>query len=82
VGHLRHFVRNLFRRDRIERELTDEIDGYLELLIEGADWPAQSLVARRGDVFKRTTGAICARRPDRVSRRRCNGGIRTRARSC
>jgi predicted permease len=31
---LRHFVRNLFRRDRVERELTDEIDGYADLLIE------------------------------------------------
>jgi putative ABC transport system permease protein len=31
---LRHFVRNLLRRDRVERELTDEIDGYLDLLTE------------------------------------------------
>ena len=31
---LRHFVRNLLRRDRVERELTDEIDGYADLLIE------------------------------------------------
>jgi len=31
---LRHLVRNLLRRDRVERELTDEIDGYLDLLIE------------------------------------------------
>ena len=31
---LRHFVRNLLRRDRVERELTDEIDGYVDLLIE------------------------------------------------
>ena len=31
---LRHFVRNLFRRDRVERELSDEIDGYVDLLIE------------------------------------------------
>jgi putative ABC transport system permease protein len=31
---LRHFVRNFFRRDRVERELTDEIDGYVGLLIE------------------------------------------------
>ena len=31
---LRHFVRNLFRRDRVERELTDEIDGYVDLLTE------------------------------------------------
>ena len=30
---LRHFVRNLLRRDRVERELTDEIDGYVDLLI-------------------------------------------------
>ena len=29
---LRHFVRNLLRRDRVERELTDEIDGYVDLL--------------------------------------------------
>jgi predicted permease len=31
---LRHLVRNLLRRDRIERELTDEIDGYVDLLTE------------------------------------------------
>ena len=31
---LRHLVRNLLRRDRVERELTDEIDGYVDLLIE------------------------------------------------
>jgi len=30
----RHFVRNLLRRDRVEHELTDEIDGYADLLIE------------------------------------------------
>jgi len=29
-----HFVRNLFRRDRVERDLSDEIDGYVDLLIE------------------------------------------------
>jgi putative ABC transport system permease protein len=33
-ARLRHFVRNLLRRDRIERELTDEIEGYVDLLIE------------------------------------------------
>ena len=33
-AHFRHFARNLFRRDRVERELTDEIASYLELLIE------------------------------------------------
>jgi putative ABC transport system permease protein len=31
---VRHFVRNLFRRDRVERDLSDEIDGYVDLLIE------------------------------------------------
>ena len=31
---LRHFVRNLLRRDRVERELTDEIEGYVDLLID------------------------------------------------
>ena len=31
---LRHFVRNLFRRNRVERDINDEIDGYAELLIE------------------------------------------------
>jgi hypothetical protein len=31
---LRHLVRNLLRRDRVERELTDEIDGFVDLLIE------------------------------------------------
>ena len=31
---VRHFVRNLLRRDRVERDLTDEIDGYADLLIE------------------------------------------------
>jgi len=31
---VRHFVRNLFRRNRVERDLNDEIDGYAELLIE------------------------------------------------
>jgi putative ABC transport system permease protein len=29
-----HFVRNLLRRNRVERELADEIDGYVDLLIE------------------------------------------------
>jgi putative ABC transport system permease protein len=33
-ARLRHFVRNLLRRDRVEHELTDEIDGYTDLLIE------------------------------------------------
>jgi predicted permease len=33
-ARLRNFVRNLLRRDRVERELTDEIDGYVDLLIE------------------------------------------------
>ena len=31
---LRHLVRNLLRRDRVERELADEIDGYVDLLTE------------------------------------------------
>src|SRR5262249_30637475 len=31
---VRHFVRNLLRRDRVERDLSDEIDGYVDLLIE------------------------------------------------
>ena len=31
---LRHLLRNLLRRDRVERELTDEIDGYVDLLTE------------------------------------------------
>jgi hypothetical protein len=34
VTGLRHFVRNLLRRDRVERELSDEIDGYVDLLME------------------------------------------------
>ncbi len=33
-ARLRHFVRNLLGRDRVERELTDEIDGYVDLLTE------------------------------------------------
>ena len=33
-ARLRHFVRNFLRRDHVERELTDEIDGYAELLVE------------------------------------------------
>ena len=31
---LRHLLRNLLRRDRVERELMDEIDGYVDLLTE------------------------------------------------
>ena len=31
---VRHFVRNLFRRNQIERDLSDEIDGYMDLLVE------------------------------------------------
>ena len=31
---IRHFLRNLFRRDRVERELSNEIDGVIDLLIE------------------------------------------------
>jgi hypothetical protein len=31
---LRHLVRNLLRRDHVERELADEIDGYVDLLTE------------------------------------------------
>lgn len=31
---LRHLARNLLRRTRVERELTDEIDGYVEFLTE------------------------------------------------
>lgn len=31
---IRHFVRNLLRRDRVEQDLRDEIDGYANLLIE------------------------------------------------
>jgi putative ABC transport system permease protein len=31
---LRHFVRNLLRRDRVDRELDDEIEGYADLLVE------------------------------------------------
>src|SRR5262245_27024159 len=35
MRHLvRHFVRNLFRRNRVERDLSDEIDGYADLLFE------------------------------------------------
>jgi hypothetical protein len=34
VAALRHFARNLFRRDLVERELTDEIDASVEQLIE------------------------------------------------
>ena len=31
---IRHFLRNLFRRDRVERELSDELDGFVDLVIE------------------------------------------------
>jgi putative ABC transport system permease protein len=31
---LRHFLRNLLRRERVERELSDEIDGFVDLLVE------------------------------------------------
>jgi putative ABC transport system permease protein len=31
---VRHFLRNLFRRNQVERDLSDEIDGYTDLLIE------------------------------------------------
>ena len=34
IARLRHVVRNLLRRGRVERELTHEIDGYVDLLIE------------------------------------------------
>ena len=34
IASLRHFLRNLLRRDRVERELADEIDGSIEELIE------------------------------------------------
>jgi putative ABC transport system permease protein len=34
AAKLRHFVHNLLRRNRVERELTAEIDGYVDLLIE------------------------------------------------
>ena len=29
-----HFLRNLFRRDQVERELRDELNGYLDMLID------------------------------------------------
>src|SRR5262245_22083204 len=31
---VRHFVRNCLRRNQVERDLSDEIDGYTDLLIE------------------------------------------------
>jgi predicted permease len=31
---VRHFVRNLFRRGRVERDLSEEIDGYVDLLMD------------------------------------------------
>jgi len=31
---IRHFLRNLFRRDHVERDLSDEIDGFVDLLTE------------------------------------------------
>jgi hypothetical protein len=34
IVSLRHFIRNLLRRTHVERELTDEIEGSLEQLIE------------------------------------------------
>jgi putative ABC transport system permease protein len=34
TSRLRHFLRNLLRRGRVERELADEIDGAVDLLIE------------------------------------------------
>jgi len=34
IASFRHFVRNLLRRDRVERELADEIDESIEQLIE------------------------------------------------
>jgi hypothetical protein len=34
TSRLRHFFRNLLRRGRVERELADEIDGAVDLLIE------------------------------------------------
>lgn len=33
-ARLRHFLRNLFRRNTVERDLADEIDGYVTLLAE------------------------------------------------
>jgi predicted permease len=34
IARLRHFVRNLVRRNHVERELVTEIDGYVDLLTE------------------------------------------------
>ena len=31
---LRHFVRNLIRHNQVELDLSDEIEGYTDLLIE------------------------------------------------
>lgn len=34
IARLRHFVRNLARRNHVDRELATEIDGYVDLLTE------------------------------------------------
>ena len=30
----RHFLRGLFHRDQVEHELREELDGYLDMLVE------------------------------------------------
>ena len=30
----RHFLRGIFRRDQVERELGQELDGYLDMLVD------------------------------------------------
>lgn len=44
---LRHLVRNLLRRDRVERELTEEINGYVDLL-PGSRHPDHGRLCRLG----------------------------------
>lgn len=34
LARCRHFLRGIFRRDEIERELREELDGYLAMLVE------------------------------------------------
>jgi len=47
AARLRHFARNLLRRTRVERELSDELDGFVDLLVEEKVAQGQSRDAAR-----------------------------------
>ena len=60
----RHFLRGIFRRDDVERELREEFDGYLVAVARTVADPGRAAAPLRAAVADVDADQACGRIPD------------------